>query len=152
MQTLYRQQTFLTVRPIWRRRRRFPVALPFVLSSVFLAFGGQRLFDQRDLDLNGVAAKAVVIGRHAASGPAGRSEILYRFTAGGRQYEAASGVTSDLYRRTKSGDPIDVQYLPDAPDLSRCAQATEYRQVFLLCGIGAALVFASLALRRSRVR
>src|SRR5256885_3475928 len=106
MQTLYRQQTFLTVRPMWRKQRRFPLALPLVLSSVFLAFGGQRLFDQVALDREGAATKAIIIGRSHTSGPGGRSEIRYRFEAGGHTYQGASSVSGGLFQRTKPGDSI----------------------------------------------
>ena len=152
MQTLYRQQTFLTVRPMWRKRRRFPTALPFFLSSIFLVFGGIRLFDQRDLDLHGISAQAIITGRNEPSGIGGQSEIRYRFNADGHQYDGASSVTYALYQRTKPGDPIDIRYLPDAPDPSRCVQATEYRQALLISGIGAVLFVVSITISRRSKR
>ncbi len=67
--------------------------------------------------------------------------VRYGYLVNGNPYQGSSRVPDDLAPLMQVNGPVEVYYLPDAPDVSRMAQETAPQNPFLISGaMGAVLL------------
>jgi hypothetical protein len=66
----------------------------------------------------------------------------------GQEREINESVDSDRWESVHEQDPVDVQFLPDAPTQSRLADKSRTTHAFVLTGLGAAGALMGLSIAR----
>jgi hypothetical protein len=96
----------------------FGVGLGYV-GAMSLHQGQDALKRQVDLDIHGQRTTGETLGVGKVNTKSPRYYLNYSFQVDGKTYAHASTVSSDVYDHQPIGSAVQVDYLPDQPDVSR---------------------------------
>jgi hypothetical protein len=138
-----------TAAPERRRLPRIVVALFLVgivmgsalgwLAEREYRVGHTTLAQEEDLDTHGRTVPGEVTGSRVESGKTPAYDLWYRYRVGETSYMRYSRVGKDDAAHVHAGDPVQVTYLPDHPNISRAAPSIERK-------MAQAQIFSSIAL------
>lgn len=129
----------------------------FGVGSLFVVVGGGLLWHEAStegrLAREGVAASGVVLSKsRTGSKDDPKFTVEYRFNAGSGVTESSTEVDGALWDRLVEGEPVEVRYVPAAPQVHRIAGEEGSRRMrgILFAGVGSlfALVGALILWRR----
>lgn len=117
----------------WERRRRRVVwslaAIPALIGGLLVGRSGFLLSQQSRLDREGKIANGRVVA-------ATHNLVQFRFEAEGRNLLGRSPVMEGEFESARSGDPVQVVYLPGNPAICRIETTLSHRRALILMSLG----------------
>lgn len=103
-----------------------------VVGPVLLVIGIQEALQEQQFQRQGAVARAVVVAKSIRRTERGGDssttyEVRYRFTAAdGQEVEGTAVVSVEAWEQLEDGSPLQVRYLPQAPQSNRLAGASQW--------------------------
>lgn len=142
-----------TRRPDWIGRLIVGAGLACLAFAAWLFYGDWR-FARDGRPVQGtVVAKEIERHRNRTTGfPSYDYVVRYRYALEGRAFEGEDTITQEVFDSLQAGGPVDVLYLPDAPQRSRLPGHTESFAKLWAILFGSMATFVGLRSGRGRKR